>query len=250
MMMPVLLFVVGLGAGGLGVLLGVGGGVILVPALVLLTHLPFTAAVGTSLLCVVATSVAGSAVQFARGAVDATMAVRLQSLAVVGAVGAGLVAPAVPVGILNVAFGVLLVIAAWRIWPRVTHPDDGARRPHPALADVGAGAGGVVASLLGVGGGIIFTPLLHLVVGMDFYRSAATSVYLIGVTAASGGLVYLARGDVMMDYVGPTMLGVLVGATVAARGVRYFSVAWLKRGFTILLLYVAARMLLRGMSGA
>jgi uncharacterized membrane protein YfcA len=249
-MMPLVLFALGAGAGGFGVLLGVGGGVILVPALVFLTDLPFTSAVGTSLLCVVATSVAGSSVQFARGAVDARMAVGLQAYAVLGAVGGGLLAPRVPVSALHFAFGVLLLVAAWRIWPRRAESGDVPRTPHPALANVGAGAGGVVASLLGVGGGIVFTPLLHLVVGLDFYRAAATSVYVIGLTAASGGLVYLIRGDVVMNYVGPTMLGVLVGALLAARGVHRFSTAWLKRAFAVLLVYVAIRMLVRGFAGA
>ncbi len=249
-MMPLVLFALGAGAGGFGVLLGVGGGVILVPALVFLTDLPFTSAVGTSLLCVVATSVAGSSVQFARGAVDARMAVGLQAYAVLGAVGGGLLAPIVPVSTLQFAFGVLLLVAAWRIWPRHGESGDAPRTPHPALANVGAGGGGVVASMLGVGGGIVFTPLLHLVVGLDFYRAAATSVYVIGLTAASGGLVYLIRGDVVMSHVGPTMLGVLVGASVAARGVRRFSAAWLKRAFGVLLVYVAIRMLMRGLSGA
>jgi uncharacterized protein len=249
-MTPLVLFAVGAAAGGFGVLLGVGGGVILVPALVFLTHLSFTSAVGTSLLCVVATSVAGSSVQFARGAVDARMAVGLQAYAVLGAVGGGLLVPVVPVSALQLAFGVLLLVAAWRTWPRNAASSDAPRTPHPALANVGAGAGGIVASMLGVGGGIIFTPLLHLVVGLDFHRAAATSVYVIGLTAASGGLVYLIRGDVGMNYVGPTMLGVLLGASLAARGMQRFSAVWLKRAFSVLLVYVSVRMLVRAMSGA
>lgn len=249
-MMPLILFALGLGAGGLGVLLGVGGGVILVPALVFLTDLPFASAVGTSLLCIVATSVAGSAVQFARGTVDAELAVRLQAFSVTGAVVGGLAAPIVPVRWLYIAFGILLVVTAERTWPRRSDAHHGSVGRRPRLAAAAAGGGGVVASLLGTGAGIVFTPLLHLIVGLDFHRAAATSVYLIGVTAASAGLVYLMRGDVAMSFVGPTMLGVLVGATVAARTVPRISPAWLKRAFAVLLLYVAVRMLARGLSGA
>jgi uncharacterized membrane protein YfcA len=92
-MLALMLFGLGAGAGGLGALLGVGGGVVLVPALVFLADLPFTAAVGTSLVCVVATSVAGSAVQFGRRMVDPETALRLQAFAAAGAVLAGLSAP-------------------------------------------------------------------------------------------------------------------------------------------------------------
>jgi hypothetical protein len=101
-----------------------------------------------------------------------------------------------------------------------------------------------------VGGGIVFTPLLHLVLGLDFHRAAATSVYLIGLTAGSGALVYLVRGDVALQLLGPTMLGVLLGAWLASTGARRIAAAWLTRAFAVLLVYVAARMLLRGFSGA
>lgn len=246
-MLVLLLLGIGAGAGALGALLGVGGGVVLVPALVFLANLPFTAAVGTSLVCVVATSVAGSAVQFARDGVSIETAVPLQAFAVAGAVAAGLAAPFVPVRALYVAFGLLLLYAAWRAWPRKRR-DAAPRRPHGMAARIGAGAGGAVASLLGVGGGIVFTPLLHLVLGLDFHRAAATSVYLIGLTAGSGALVYLARGDVALELIGPTMLGVLFGAWLASTGARRIAANWLARAFAVLLVYVAARMLLRGLS--
>lgn len=248
-MLALLLFGIGAGAGTLGALLGVGGGVVLVPALVFLADLPFPAAVGTSLVCVVATSVAGSAVQFARGGVSVETAVPLQAFAVGGAVAAGLAAPFVPVRALYVAFGVLLLYAAWRAWPRERR-SQAAGRPHDSAARIGAAAGGTVASLLGVGGGVVFTPLLHLVLGLDFHRAAATSVYIIGLTAGSGALVYLARGDVALGLVGPTMLGVLLGAWLASRSARRIGAAWLARAFAVLLVYVAVRMLLRGFAGA
>ncbi|MDH4045649.1 MAG: sulfite exporter TauE/SafE family protein, partial [Gemmatimonadota bacterium] len=196
-----------------------------------------------------ATSVAASAVHFTRDGVSIDTAVPLQAFAVAGAVAAGLGAPYLPVRGLYIAFAVMLLYAAWRAWPR---PQRAATtlQPHPLVGRAGAGAGGVVASLLGVGGGIVFTPLLHVALGLDFHRAAATSVYLIGLTAASGALVYLVRGDVAMPLVGPTMLGVLIGATLASAGARRVSASWLGRVFAVLLIYVAGRMLMRGLSGA
>jgi len=248
-MLPFVLFLIGVGAGGSGALLGVGGGAFLVPALVLVAHLSFPMAVGTSLVCVVATSVAGSAVRFSHYVVDVGVAIRLQTFAVAGAVAGALVAPAVPVQALHVAFGLFLLVTSWSIWPRAT-AIGWERRPNSAMAGGGAAVGGGVASLLGVGGGIVFTPVMHLLVGLDFHKAAATSVFLIGVTAGSGALIYLARGTVDLPLVGPTLLGMLLGAMAASTISHRISAAWLKRTFAVLLVYVAVRMLMEGWAGA
>jgi uncharacterized protein len=118
------------------------------------------------------------------------------------------------------------------------------------LAKAISGGAGLIGGLLGVGGGIVFVPLLHALAGLGFHRAAATSIYLIGLTAGSGAVVYLVRGDVDLPVVAPTMLGVLLGAVVASKAARRVSAAWLKGGFAILLLYVAARMLLRAFTHA
>jgi len=244
------LVALGAGAGGLGALLGIGGGLILVPALVFLADLSFTHAVGTSLVCVVGTSVASSAVLFSRERIDVSLAIELQCFAVAGAVTAGLLAPFVPVRLLYVAFALVLLVAAWRTVPRPALPaavPPGRRSGSAARA--GALGGGTIASLLGVGGGVVFVPLLHLVAGLDFHRSAATSVYIIGVTAGSGALVYVARGVVDLEVVVPTMLGVLAGATAAAANGHRLDARGLKLAFALLLVYVAGRMLWRGVAG-
>jgi uncharacterized membrane protein YfcA len=237
-------------------LLGVGGGIILVPALVFIAGLPIHSAVGTSLVCVVATSVAGSAVQFSRRQIDVTSCVQLQCFAVAGAVTVGLMAARVPGALVYVAFGALLLVAAWRSWPRSAPRRVATASGTPVafagrawVASAGSLAAGGVSSLLGVGGGIVFTPLLHLVVGLDFHKAAATSIYLIGVTAGSGALVYFARGDVVPQVAAPAMLGVLIGATVTSAASHRIDARWLKRAFALLLLYVAIRMVLRGLHG-
>jgi uncharacterized protein len=241
---------IGAAAGALGAMLGVGGGIVMVPALVLLVPLPFTQAVGTSLVCVVATSLAGSAVQFRRGGIETDAALELQLFAAAGAVVAGLAAPWVPTRVLHVAFAALLVYTAGHTWPRRRAPDPPrAVMGRAAVAGTGAVGAGVVATLLGVGGGVIFTPILHLVLGHDFHRAAATSVYIIGITAGMGAVIYLARGDVALAVAAPAVLGILAGAAVASRVAHKVEAAWLKRAFAVLLVYVSLRMTLRGITG-
>jgi uncharacterized membrane protein YfcA len=240
---------VGALAGGLGALLGVGGGVILVPGLIFLAGLPFQSAVATSLVCVVATSVAGSAVYLRRGAIDLPIAVELQAFTVLGAVAAGLSAAFVPVAPLYLSFAALLAVIAFRTWPRregkMTREPHGASKRMAAGASVGAG---LVSGLLGVGGGVLNVPILHSMLGLAFDRAVATSVFMIGVTAASAAAVYLIRGAVDVPIAAVTMLGTVAGASIAARAGRRIGQRSLKMGFSLLLAYVAYRMILRGIA--
>ena len=141
---------IGMLAGGLGALLGVGGGVILVPGLIFLAGLDFSAAVATSLVCVVATSVAGSAIYLRQDAVDLPIAVELQCFTVLGAVAAGLSAAVIPVAPLYLAFALLLAVTAIRMWPREADRNSSTRVHHvPTPVATGASVGaGLVSGLL------------------------------------------------------------------------------------------------------
>jgi uncharacterized membrane protein YfcA len=239
---------IGVLAGALGALLGVGGGVILVPGLIFLAGLPFSSAVATSLVCVVATSVAGSAVYLRRNAVDVPVAVELQCFTVLGAVAAGLAAAVVPVAPLFLAFATLLAVTSVRMWPRETRATPAVRHPRaptPVAAGASVGAG-VVSGLLGVGGGVLNVPILHLLLGLSFDRAVATSILMIGVTASAAAAVYLVRGVVDLPVAAATMLGTFAGASLAAVTGRRVSQRLLTMGFSLLLLYVAFRMVLRG----
>lgn len=242
------LFGVGLLAGGLGALLGIGGGVILVPALIFVAGLSFKHAVAASLVCIVATSVAGSIVYLRRGLVELPLALELQFFTVGGAVTAGLLAAFIPAAPLYFAFGALLAVTAFRMWPRRTTTarvaPSGGRRP--ALADAASVGAGLVSGLLGVGGGVLNVPILHLLLALPFERAVATSVYIIGITAASAAAVYWARGDVNLAVAAVTMLGTLLGARVAARASGRVSAGLLKGAFALLLVYTAIRMIGRG----
>ncbi len=236
---------VGFVAGSFGALLGVGGGVILVPGLILVAGLPFHSAVAASLVCVVATSVSGSSVYLKRGRVLLDVAVQLQFYTVGGAVLAGLAAAHIPPAPLYMAFSVLLLVMAYRMMPlrrregSRARPASGPGSPKVVAASIGAGS---VAGFLGVGGGILNVPILHLLMGQPFDRAVATSVYMIGVTGAAAALVYFARGDVDPAVAGLTLLGTLAGAGVGALVGDRFDQRLLKIIFVLLLLYVAFRM--------
>lgn len=224
---------------------------ILVPGLILVAGLPFHSAVAASLVCVVATSVSGSSVYLKRGRVLLDVAVRLQFYTVFGAVLAGLVATRIPAPPLYLAFSVLLLMMAYRMMPLRKRESSGARpvsgpgSPKVVAASVGAGS---VAGFLGVGGGILNVPILHLLLGQPFDRAVATSVYMIGVTGAAAALVYIARGDLDPAVAALTVLGTVAGAGVAALVGDRFDQRVLKTIFVLLLLYVAFLMGSRGLA--
>lgn len=246
------LFVIGLAAGGFGALLGVGGGLIIVPALSLLAGLSLRAAIGTSLVCICAASAASAAVYLRRGRVELPLAIELQFFSVTGAVVAGLTAAVIPATPLYFVFALLLTLVGAQMWPT---PRAGWLERHLAVVSAralvarGASVGaGLMSGLLGVGGGILNTPVLHLVLGLPFERATATSSYMIGMTAAAGALVYLVRGDIQPRLVTAAMVGTLVGAVPAALGGHRLSARWLRMAFALLLVFVAYHMVRRGTS--
>jgi hypothetical protein len=240
-------------AGAFGALFGVGGGVILVPMLSLVAGLDLRASVGASLISVTATSVAGSAVFLRRGLVAVPTAVKLQFFAALGATGASLAAPLVPDAPLYFVFALLLILVATRMWPRASTSarqagatlPDGQRRSAGIASSLAAGS---LAGLLGVGGGILYTPLLHLIFRLPFVQAAATSVYVIGITAFAASAVYLARGDVAFGTAGLTMAGAMIGSTAAAHFGHRVGQRVMLTGFALLMVFVAFQMARRGLA--
>jgi len=260
------LLLVGLGltAGLLGALLGLGGGIIIVPLLTLVFNLPLTAAVGTSLLCVVATSIGAAARYLALGRTDVRLGITLQGPGVVGAAAGGLLGGVLSDRLVSGLFAAVLVFAGAamvrglgvRRGVRVAEEPDDPTAPDgtgapayrgkrlPSAVGGSALAGGV-AGLLGVGGGVLNVPIIHLWMGAPMTVAVATSNLIIGVTAASAAYVYLFRGDVDPAVAGPVVLGVLAGSATGARVAPWIRGRWLMAVFVVVLGYLAARMALR-----
>lgn len=233
---------IGFVAGIVGAALGVGGGVILVPGFILLAGLAPRAAVGTSLVCVVGTAATATWMHVRQRTLGRGDGLDLPLYGVLGAVAAGLAAVLVPSPALLAAFAVLLLITAGRMWPRAAVRHDAPVAPRPmALRTVIAG-GGAVAGLFGVGGGVVFVPVLHLWGGRSFHRSAALSLLIILATAAAGGAVYFVRGDVNVAVAFPALVGTLAGAGLGVPLAQRLRQRWLKGAFALLLVYVAVEL--------
>lgn len=242
------LFLGGATAGLVGALLGVGGGVLVVPLLHLGFDLPLPVAVGTSLVTITGTSLAGSAGYLKRDLVRLDLAIGLGLGSLAGAVAASLLAVFVPEDVLAPLFAAVMVYAAVHLfWKSHRAGDEEPPEPTPGrtraayLLSPGAG---LASGLLGIGGGIVQVPILRLLVGLDIRRAVATSTLMVGFNTSIASIAYLSRDDVALSAVPLLLAGILTGATVAPRLGERIPRRALEAAFSLLLLYAAVRMVL------
>jgi uncharacterized membrane protein YfcA len=112
------------------------------------------------------------------------------------------------------------------------------------------GLAGVVSALLGVGGGIVLVPAMHLAMGVPLRAAAATSNLIIGVTASASAALYVLRDSIDPLVAAPVLVGTFLGATAAARLAHRVPVSVLRWIFVVVLLYVAFQMLSRAVGTA
>ena len=248
----------GFAAGAFGSLLGLGGGVLIVPLLTLGFDLPLREAIGVSLACVVATSAAAASTYLERRVADLRLAMRLELFTAAGAVAGGLLAFALDEQLLAGLFALVLVyVAATMVRKAVGRdvPDatpeamsSSATPQNLPLGAAGSTFGGVVSGLLGIGGGVIIVPLMHLGLGLPLRVATATSTVMIAVTAAASGIVYLVRGGIDPYVLGPTAVGVFVGAILGSRSAERIDLRILRLLFIAVLVYTAAQMVRRAIA--
>ncbi|MGA7793939.1 MAG: sulfite exporter TauE/SafE family protein, partial [Candidatus Acidiferrales bacterium] len=226
------LLLLSVGAGFVGSISGLGGGVFIVPALVVVSHLPIQVAIAASLISVVATS-AGASVAFVRdGWTNLRVAMVLECATVTGAITGAYLAGVVPPRVLEVLFAAIMLQSAYfslnkpgdDIVPRSDPlaerlklsgdlPGDGIQPVIPyGVVNVPGGAGlmlvaGLMSGLLGIGSGALKVMAMDYVMHLPLKVSSATSNFMIGVTAGAGALVFLFRGDVATVVAGPVALG-------------------------------------------
>ncbi len=223
-------------AGVFGSMLGVGGGVIMVPVLNLAFGVPIKTAIATSIVCVIATSSMAQTSFVARGMTNMRLGMLLEVATTVGAIAGGVTAVLVDGRALQAAFAVVLFYVAWQMSRRRGDavPVDtgvlragyydpaegrevryGARRVVPGF--VLSLAAGNVSGLLGVGGGAFKVPIMNLLMGVPLKATIATSNLMIGVTAATGAAIFYGRGYMDPYWAVPAALGILAGARLGPR---------------------------------
>ncbi|MFZ0429914.1 MAG: sulfite exporter TauE/SafE family protein [Acidobacteriota bacterium] len=248
------LLITGTLAGILGALLGLGGGIFLVPALTILFHLPIRTAVGASLLGVIATS-AGVAAMARKGrGADVHLALRLEAASAAGAIAGGWAAGLTNPFVLSLLFAAVAFLSAVYLFlkgkSRAQSPTPErlftrSYKPRRWLAGLSiASLAGAVSGLLGVGGGFIKVPAMYAVMGVPLGVATATSNFMVGITAAASVFIYYGRGDIHPEVVVPTALGVFLGAMLGVYVLIRLRVSWLRTALVGLLVLLSIQMVL------
>jgi uncharacterized protein len=249
------LFGAGVGAGLLGAVMGLGGGIFLVPTLSLLFHLPMRVAVGASLVGVVATSAAVAAVESPKHGADVALALRLEMATTAGAITGGWLAGRVSSPALQIFFAIMVFLTA----AYTLYQGHGRSSPTESLFNrdfvprrwffgvLLAFMAGIVSGLLGVGGGFIKVPMMYAVMGVPMGIATATSNFMVGITGAASFFVYYGRGDIYPFVAIPTCIGVMLGAMLGGTILPYLRVRWIRLALVAAMLIMGSQMLMQGL---
>jgi uncharacterized membrane protein YfcA len=268
------LSLISVAAGALGSLVGLGGGVLIVPVLVRFYDIDIRLAIGASIVSVIATS-SGAAAAYVRDEMTNLRAgMFLEIATVTGAVTGGYLTTLLPARFLYILFGVVLAYSALATYRHrhaaalLSHSDDrlanyfnlhGHYRDDAEHRDydykvkntwIGLAmmyVAGMVSALLGIGSGALKVPAMDLAMHLPMKVSTATSNFMIGVTAAASAGMYFARGQIDPLIAAPVAIGVLAGSMLGARYLGRATNKLIRMIFVVVLLVIALEMLQRGL---
>jgi len=272
-----IIFLASIAAGVVGALVGLGGGVFIVPLLTIGFGLDIRLAIGASIVSVIATSSGAAAAYVRDHLTNIRVGMLLELATTVGAVSGALVAKDLNTRVLFILFGVVLLCSVLptikklgedipvgvvgdafsrRLALASSYPDRAMHRTVVyEVTNVPLGFGlmylaGTVSGLLGIGSGALKVLAMDTGMRLPMKVSTATSNFMIGVTAAASAGIYFWRGYVTPSVAAPVALGVLLGATLGAKLLARFSNTAVRLLFLPVLAALAIEMLLRGIGGA
>jgi uncharacterized membrane protein YfcA len=268
----VILCVSSLGAGLLGALSGLGGGVVIVPLLTIVFHVDIHYAIGASLVSVIATSSGAAAAYVREGFSNIRVGMFLEIATTVGAVVGAWLTTRVPTQAIGIIFGLVLLYSAYSSL-RMRHeeitvkPDplalrlklqgempttDGTQAYVAQRVPLGFGlmwVAGALSGLLGIGSGAVKVIAMDQAMRLPFKVSTTTSNFMIGVTAAASAGLYWRSGYMAPSLVMPVMLGVLAGSLLGSKLLVRAQVRTLKIVFSLVIVAMGIEMIVKSVKG-
>jgi uncharacterized protein len=268
-------------AGTFGAMLGIGGGVLIIPMLTLILGIPIQVAIGSSLVSIVINGLTAVSVYIRNHMTNLKLGLLLSCAMVPGAMAGAFLGSKLPTAVLSTIFAALLIYVGYNIFPKKSKKlteeeletlklaDEKEHASHGWLDDTyydpaleqevsyqvhrpGMGLftgffGGVFSSLLGVGGGVINVPVLSLVMKVPMKATVATSSLLLCFTTMTGSFVYAYNGFVLPHIIAPLVIGIFIGARFGASIAHRIHGLLLMKIFTAILILTAITMVLKAL---
>lgn len=270
----ILLFLISIVAGVFGSILGLGGGIIIVPALTLIFGIKIKYAIGASIVSVIATSSGAAAVYVRDRLTNIRVAIFLEVATTIGAICGALISSKLPTNFLFLIFAAMLLFSCWVMYRKMHQEKNGhafASSPlatrlkmnssypdHHLQQEISYGViniplgfammtgAGLISGLLGVGSGALKVPAMDGAMNLPIKVSSATSNFMIGVTAAASAGFYYMRGEIIPVLVAPVALGVLAGTWGGTRLMVRLPSSLIRLIFIFVLIFIAIQMGLKG----
>ena len=268
-------------AGFLGALMGIGGGIIIVPVLTIIFGVPIKEAIAISIVTVVATSISGGSSYVEQRITNIRLAIFLETSTTIGAFIGALLVLIVSGNYLYVVFALLAfylalsqILSVKREVKRTESNDfmnitqDRVSKylnlrgdyfdmsinhkveylvKNSIIGWIVSFLAGLGSGLLGVGGGIFKVSVMNIFMNVPLKAAVATSKFMIGVTAATSAILYFVAGLLNLEYIAPAALGTMLGASVGTALMNRIRVKWLKVFFFLLMCYIGYNMLGKGL---
>lgn len=257
----------------LGALTGLGGGVVVIPVLVLLFHVDIHYAMGASLISVIATSSGTAAAYLREGYTNLRIGMFLEMAAVIGAFAGALLIAFVSPTFLSIVFSIVLFFSAYLTIKRreetefytTSHPWalkfklDGTyplkdklesyRVQNVPIALFIMGIAGMISGLLGVGSGTLKVLAMDQALRLPYKVATTTSNFMIGITAAVSAGIYFSHGYINPVIAFPVMIGVLAGSFFGAKVLTRIHTRFLRILFSVVICLIGVQMLYKALSG-
>lgn len=251
---------------------GLAGGVLIVPTLILLFGLESRYAAGTSVFAIIFGIFSAAFTYFRQKRVDVRLALLFDTLDVLGVVAGAYLVTVLPSQVTAILMGIFLLILAWRLWvsdakqartvkkksrrfaiKRHLTDSDGKVYEYElgvfelALSQFASILSGIATGLFGIGGGAVDTSMMMLI-GVPPHVAVATAVFGMTITKIAGVLSHLALGNVVLEYGVPLAVGATLGGQLGPRISRKIQPVMLRRALSIAVILIGLRMLVLGFS--
>lgn len=261
-MIFIYLFLIGITASIIAALLGIGGGVIIVPLLVLLLKMPMQNAIAISLAAIVSVSIILSIYNLIKHLVNVKLALILEALTALCAIAASQIAININPNILKGIFGFFLILISFSMFKPVffkfrnsggkmnySYFDPELKRKvyykieNLKIAILTSSLAGLASGLLGVGGGVLKVPILNEICKIPMRVATATSNLMVGITALAAGLVYFHHGYLNLNFMPWIISGIVVGSGIGIYIKRHLDNYSIKEIFSIIMSIVGIVMI-------